>query len=80
MPLGEYPELTEKGIPITGIGNYGGPLATAGGLIFKAATRDERIRAFDKKQARLSGNISFPREVSPLLSQFLMNYWKGLKI
>lgn len=60
MPLGEYPELTEKGIPITGIGNYGGPLATAGGLIFKAATRDERIRAFDKKTGKVVWEYQLP--------------------
>ncbi|MEO0468777.1 MAG: PQQ-binding-like beta-propeller repeat protein [Bacteroidota bacterium] len=46
VPLGEYPELSAQGIPITGTENYGGPLVTAGGLIFIAATKDERIRAF----------------------------------
>lgn len=49
VPLGEFPELTAKGIPITGTPSYGGPVVTAGGLIFIASTRDERIRAFDKK-------------------------------
>jgi quinoprotein glucose dehydrogenase len=47
VPLGEFPELTKKGIPVTGMESYGGPLATAGGLIFIAGTRDEKIRAFD---------------------------------
>lgn len=49
VPLGEYPELTAQGIPITGTENYGGPVVTAGGLVFIAGTKDERIRAFDKK-------------------------------
>lgn len=49
VPLGEYPELTEKGIPITGTESYGGPIVTASGLVFIAGTRDEKIRAFDKK-------------------------------
>jgi quinoprotein glucose dehydrogenase len=49
IPLGEYPELTKKGIPITGTDNYGGPAVTAGGLIFIAATKDEMIRAFNRK-------------------------------
>ena len=31
VPLGEYPELTARGIPPTGAENYGGPVATAGG-------------------------------------------------
>jgi quinoprotein glucose dehydrogenase len=46
--LGELPELTARGIPPTGTENYGGPIVTAGGLVFIAATRDEKIRAFDK--------------------------------
>ncbi len=48
VPLGEYPELTKKGIPITGTELYGGPLVTKGGLVFIAATKDEKIRAFNK--------------------------------
>jgi quinoprotein glucose dehydrogenase len=48
VPLGEYKELTEKGIPRTGTENYGGPVLTASGLIFIAASRDEYFRAFDK--------------------------------
>lgn len=52
VPLGEYPELTAKGIPKTGTENYGGPVITAGGLVFIAASRDEHIRAFDRKTGR----------------------------
>jgi quinoprotein glucose dehydrogenase len=52
VPLGEYPELTAKGIPITGTDNYGGPLVTESGLLFIAATRDERLRVFDKKTGK----------------------------
>mgnify|MGYP002525604253 CR=1 FL=1 len=48
VPLGEFEELTKRGIPKTGTENYGGPVATAGGLIFIAASKDEYIRAFDK--------------------------------
>jgi len=48
VPLGEFEELTQKGIPKTGTENYGGPMLTAGGLIFIAASQDEHIRAFDK--------------------------------
>ena len=47
VPLGELPELTERGIPKTGTENYGGPVATAGGLIFIGASKDEHFRAFD---------------------------------
>ena len=48
VPLGEYKQLTERGIPPTGTQNLGGPVVTAGGLIFIAATRDRMFRAFDK--------------------------------
>ncbi|WP_421826269.1 PQQ-binding-like beta-propeller repeat protein [Larkinella sp.] len=49
VPLGEYPELVAKGIPPTGTDNYGAPAVTAGGLLFIASSRDELIRAFDRK-------------------------------
>lgn len=48
VPLGEFPELTDRGIPKTGTENYGGPVVTAGGLVFIGASKDEYFRAFDK--------------------------------
>jgi quinoprotein glucose dehydrogenase len=49
IPLGEYPELAAQGIKDTGTENYGGPLVTAGGLVFIGATNfDRKFRAFDK--------------------------------
>ncbi len=49
-PLGEYPDLTAKGLRDTGTENYGGPVVTANGLLIIAATiRDNKIRIFDKK-------------------------------
>ena len=60
VPLGEFPELTKKGIPITGTETYGGPLVTASGLIFIASTRDERIRAFDKKTGKVVWEYQLP--------------------
>ncbi|WP_149274261.1 outer membrane protein assembly factor BamB family protein [Pareuzebyella sediminis] len=52
IPLGEYEELTAKGIPKTGTANYGGPVVTAGGLVFIAATVDSYFRAFDKDSGK----------------------------
>ena len=52
VPLGEYPELVAKGLPPTGTDNYGAPAVTAGGLLFIASSRDELIRAFDRKTGR----------------------------
>lgn len=58
--LGEFKELSEKGIPPTGTENYGGPVTTAGGLIFIAATKDEKIRAFDKYKGKLLWEADLP--------------------
>jgi glucose dehydrogenase len=48
VPLGEYKELTARGIPKTGTStNSGAPMATAGGLVFIGGTADGQFRAFD---------------------------------
>ncbi len=60
VPIGEFPELTKKGIPITGTETYGGPVVTGSGLIFIASTRDERIRAFDKKTGKVLWEYQLP--------------------
>ena len=60
IPLGEYPELVAKGLTNTGSENYGGPIVTAGGLVFIAATNyDKKFRAFDKRPASSSGKRRF---------------------
>jgi quinoprotein glucose dehydrogenase len=46
--LGEYDQLTARGVPKTGASNLGGSIVTRGGLVFIAATNDSRFRAFDK--------------------------------
>ena len=61
VPLGEYPELAEKGIRNTGTENYGGPIVTAGGLVFIAATNfDKKFRAFDKDTGKLLWEATLP--------------------
>jgi quinoprotein glucose dehydrogenase len=60
VPLGEFPELTARGIPPTGTENYGGPVVTAGGLIFIAATKDEMIRAFDQDTGKILWQAKLP--------------------
>jgi quinoprotein glucose dehydrogenase len=60
VPLGEYPDLKAKGVPPTGTDNYGGPVVTAGGLIFIAATRDEMIRAFDRQTGKILWSAQLP--------------------
>ena len=50
VPLGDYPSLEGKGY---GAESYGGPVVTAGGLIFVAATPDAKLRAFDTRDGAL---------------------------
>jgi quinoprotein glucose dehydrogenase len=59
-PLGTVPELVERGVPPTGTENYGGPVVTAGGLVFIAATPDEKIRAFDKRTGEVVWSADLP--------------------
>jgi quinoprotein glucose dehydrogenase len=51
-PLGIVEELEAKGVHNTGALNMGGSIATAGGLVFIAATNDSRFRAFDAKTGK----------------------------
>ena len=48
-PLGSYDELEAQGFKNTGAPNMGGSIATAGGLVFIAATTDSKFRAFDSR-------------------------------
>jgi quinoprotein glucose dehydrogenase len=60
VPLGEYKALTEKGVPQTGTENWGGPILTRSGLIFIAATADEKVRAFDKDTGKVLWEADLP--------------------
>ncbi|TLV02938.1 outer membrane protein assembly factor BamB family protein [Dyadobacter luticola] len=60
VTLGEYPELTKKGVPPTGTENHGGPIVTAGGLLFIAATYDQHLRAFDTKTGKVVWQYKLP--------------------
>jgi quinoprotein glucose dehydrogenase len=61
IPLGEYPELAAKGLKNTGSENYGGPIVTAGGLVFIGATNfDRKFRAFDKRTGKLLWETTLP--------------------
>ena len=52
IPLGEYPELVAKGIPITGAPSLGGGITTAGNLVFIGATIDGVFRAIDARNGK----------------------------
>ena len=68
VPLGYYPELAAKGMGDTGTENYGGPVATAGGLMFLGATNfDHLLRAFDSRTGALlwSGDLPYAGNATP---------------
>ena len=52
VPLGNVPALEAQGITGTGSPNLGGPIVTAGGLVFIGGAGDSRIRAFDLKSGQ----------------------------
>jgi quinoprotein glucose dehydrogenase len=60
IPLGDYPQILEAGRSGLGAENYGGPVVTAGGLVFIAATPDAKIRAFDKETGSLLWEDALP--------------------
>ncbi|MGC1243522.1 MAG: family 16 glycoside hydrolase [Chryseosolibacter sp.] len=72
VPLGEYPELVARGIRNTGAKNFGGPVATAGGIIFIAATPDEKIRAFEKQTGRILWEYKLPAGVYATPSVYMI--------
>jgi quinoprotein glucose dehydrogenase len=68
IPLGNYPELAAKGMADTGTENYGGPILTAGGVLFIGATLfDRKLHAFDPKTGKLlwEGDLPFAGNATP---------------
>ncbi len=61
IPFGAYPELAAKGKGDTGTENYGGPIVTAGGLVFIGATIfDRKMHAFDSHTGKLLWEATLP--------------------
>jgi quinoprotein glucose dehydrogenase len=64
VPLGTVPEPelhpAFEGDPDLGTLPFGGPMITAGGLVFVAATMDDHFRAFDVETGRKLWDVSLP--------------------
>jgi len=60
VPLGNEDKLNDPNYPITGVENYGGPVLTAGGVLFIAATKDEKFRAFNMANGDLLWEVNIP--------------------
>jgi quinoprotein glucose dehydrogenase len=73
IPFGEYPELVAKGQRNTGSDNYGGPLVTAGGLLFIGATNfDRKFHAYDKLTGALLWETTLPAAGSATPSTYTL--------
>jgi len=61
IPLGEFPDLVKQGIKDTGSETYGGPIVTAGGVLFIGSTvADRKFRAFDMHTGKLLWQTELP--------------------
>ena len=60
IPLGDYPELLAQGQSGYGSENYGGPIVTAGDLLFIAATPDQMIKAYNKHNGEVLWQTRLP--------------------
>jgi quinoprotein glucose dehydrogenase len=60
IPLGTTTEPGTTTARVTGTEQYGGPIVTAGGLVFIAATTDAKFRAFDKLTGKLLWETELP--------------------
>ena len=74
IPFGEYPELAAKGMRNTGTENYGGPLVTAGGLLFIGASNyDKKFHAYDKSNGTLLWETTLPFAGNATLITYQLN-------
>ena len=61
IPFGEYPALAAAGLSDTGSENYGGPVVTAGGVLFIGATNfDKKFRAYNSSTGGLLWETTLP--------------------
>ena len=74
IPFGTYPELVAKWMADTGSDNYGGPVVTAGGLLFiGASVFDEKFHAYDKTTGKLLWETALPFAGLATPSTYMVN-------
>ena len=74
IPLGEFPDLAAKGLKNTGSDNYGGPVVTAGGLLFIGATNfDRKFHAYDKLTGQLLWETTLPAAGNATPSTYMLD-------
>jgi quinoprotein glucose dehydrogenase len=74
IPLGDYPALARLGIKNTGSELYGGPIVTAGGVVFiGASVFDRKFRAFDAGSGKLVWQTDLPFAGLATPSTYMVN-------
>jgi quinoprotein glucose dehydrogenase len=58
--IGNHPDWQGGSTAPTGAEGYGGPIVTAGGLVFIGGTRDKKFRAYDKDNGALLWETTLP--------------------
>ncbi len=58
--FGNEEQWQQKGAPVTGGESKGGPMLTAGGVLFISGTKDNKLKAIDKTSGRLLWETSLP--------------------
>ena len=72
VPLGDVKKYKDQGIN-TGTENYGGPIVTASGLLFIAASKDGKFRVFDKLNGKLLWEADLPTAGYATPSTYMVN-------
>ena len=73
IPVGNVPELQEKGASITGSSSLSGPVVTAGGLVFMSGTKDKKFFTFDKTTGKLLWETALPAVGSSTPCTYMSN-------
>lgn len=73
IPFGNYPQMLAQGQEGLGSENYGGPIVTAGGLVFIAATPDKLLKAYSSESGELLWQTTLPFAGFATPSTYMLN-------
>ncbi|TRW23679.1 pyrroloquinoline quinone-dependent dehydrogenase [Flavobacterium zepuense] len=71
LPLGNDESRQQQGAPETGQESKGGPIVTAGGIIFISGTDDKKLRALDKTTGKLLWETTLPALANATASTYM---------
>lgn len=73
VPIGNDSTLQKAGAPETGEAGSGGPIVTAGGVVFIGGTRDKKFRAVDKTSGKVLWEVTLPAVANATPSTYTVN-------